>query len=65
MVRDCFPGGDNTDLLPNSDIVNFLLKTNEGRDRRPNFVIFVVFLCSNCRQVGGGGLGQKVVLRAD
>ena len=53
------------DLLPNSDIVNFLLKTNEGRDRRPNFVIFVVFLCSNCRQVGGGSLGQKVLLRAD
>ena len=46
------------DLLPNSDIVNFLLKTNEGRDRRPNFVIFV-FLCSNCRQVGGGSLGAE------
>ena len=44
MVRDCFPEGDNMDLLLNSDIVNFLLKTNEGRDRRPNSVIFVVFL---------------------
>ena len=31
------------DLLVNSDIVNFLLRTNEGRDRRPNFVIFVVW----------------------
>ena len=31
------------DLLLNSDIVNLLLKTNMGRDRRPNFVIFVVW----------------------
>ena len=31
------------DLLFNSDIVNLLLKTNMGRDRRPNFVIFVVW----------------------
>ena len=31
------------DLLFNSDIVNLLLKTNEGRDRRTNFVTFVVW----------------------
>ena len=31
------------DLLLNSDIVNFLLKANEGRDRRPNFVILHYF----------------------
>ena len=31
------------DLLFNSDILNLLLKTNMGRDRRPNFVIFVVW----------------------
>ena len=30
------------DLLYNSDIVNLLLKTNLGRDRRPKFVVFVV-----------------------
>ena len=30
------------DCLFNVDIVNFLLKNNGGRDRRPNFVIFVV-----------------------
>ena len=31
-------------ILPfNSDIKNFLLKTNGGRDRRPNFVIFLVW----------------------
>ena len=31
------------DLLLNSDIVNFLLKANRGRDRRPNFVILHYF----------------------
>ena len=30
-------------LLLNCDIVNFLLKTNLGKNRRPNFVIFVVW----------------------
>ena len=30
------------DYLFNVDIVNFLLKNNGGRNRRPNFVIFVV-----------------------
>ena len=30
-------------MLFNSDIADFLLKTNEGRNRRPNFVIFVVW----------------------
>ena len=31
------------DMLFNPDIVNLLLKTNGGRDRRSNFVIFVVW----------------------
>ena len=30
------------DLLFNSNIVKFLLKTNGGRDRRPNSVVLVV-----------------------
>ena len=29
-------------LVFNSDILNLMLKTNEERDRRSNFVIFVV-----------------------
>ena len=37
-----FPGKQNVHKLINSDIVNFLLKANDGRDRRPNFAIFVV-----------------------
>ena len=42
-VQDHFLGGENMDLLSNSDIVNILLKTNVGRNRTPNFVIFVVW----------------------
>ena len=38
------------DLLFNSGIVNPLLKTNGGEDRRSNFDIFVV---SNAPIVGG------------
>ena len=38
-----FPGEGEYDLLVNVDRVNFLLKNIEGgRNRRPNFVIFVV-----------------------
>ena len=29
------------DLLLISDAVNLMLKTNRGRDRRPNFVMFL------------------------
>ena len=36
-----FSGGQEVYLLFNSDIVNF--KTSRGRDRRPNFVIFVAW----------------------
>ena len=31
------------DLLFNSDIGNLLIKANGVRDRRPNFVIFVIW----------------------
>ena len=44
--------------LFNSDKVNLLVKTNGGSDRRPNFVIFVVW---SVRIVG---LEQKFLLRA-
>ena len=32
---------ENVLLLFNSDIMNLLLNTNGGRNRKPNFVIFV------------------------
>ena len=38
-----FPGGQNLHRLTNFDILNFLLKTNDSRDRRPNFVVLVVW----------------------
>ena len=41
--RRSFPGEGNMYLLFNSDIMNLLLKTNGERNRRPNFVIFVVW----------------------
>ena len=50
----------NIYLLFNSDIVDFLFKTNRGRDRRPNFVVFVVW--SVLLLVGG--VEQKVLLGA-
>ena len=45
-----FPGMENMNLLFNSDIVNLLLKTNVGRDRRTNVVILD---CFNCWWEGG------------
>ena len=55
--------GQNINLLFNSDIMNCLLKTNEGRDKRPNLFFgffFCFFFCSleciKCRWVGSGGV---------
>ena len=38
-----FPGTENMNLLFNSDIVNLLLKTNVGRERRANVAILDCF----------------------
>ena len=61
----------NVNLLFNSDIMNYLLKTNGGRDKRPNlFFVFLLLLffysleCFKCRWVDGGGVEQKVLFRA-
>ena len=43
VVQDHFLGAVNMNLLFNSDIVNLLLKTKGGGDRRPNSVIFVAW----------------------
>ena len=45
-VRVCFLGEQNIYQLGNSDVVNFFVKTNEGRDRWLNFAIFVVWSVS-------------------
>ena len=41
-VQDRFSGGENMNFLLSSDIVKLLLITYPGRNRRPNFDIFVV-----------------------
>ena len=65
MAQFCFQAGQSIYLLFNSDVVNFLLKTNVGRDRKPNFVIFVGW---SALIVGGWVSGdeveQKVLFRA-
>ena len=35
--------GQNINLLFSSDIVNYLLKTNEGRDKRPDLFFCLFF----------------------
>ena len=46
----------NTYLLSNSDIVNFVWKTDEGGESIV-LLIFVLWYCFNRRWVRGGGLG--------
>ena len=41
--QDRFPAGQNFYFLSDSDIVEILFKTNGRRNRRPNFVICVVW----------------------
>ena len=65
MARFCFLEGQSIYLLFNSDVVNFLLKTNGGRDRKPNFVLFLGW---SALIVGGwvsrDEVEQKVLFRA-
>ena len=42
-VREHLLGLASIYLLFDSDVLNFLLKNNVGRHRRPNFVIFIVW----------------------
>ena len=51
-------------LLFNSDIVNFVWKTDEGEAESIVFLIFVLWWCFNRRWVRGCGVGQKVLFRA-
>ena len=38
------------------NVVNLMLKNNGGRDRRPNFVVFVVWSAFNVDGWVGGGV---------
>ena len=42
-----FTEGQNIDKLVNSDLVILLLKTNYGRDRKPNLAVLVVWNTSS------------------
>ena len=65
MAQFCFLEGQSIYLLFNSDIVNLLLKTDGGRDRMPNFVIFEVWSALILGVlVSGVKVEQKVIFRA-
>ena len=51
--------GQNANLLFNSDITNYLLKTNGGRDKRPN--LFFGFFCCCFFVVWSALVGSIVV----
>ena len=57
------PLGWNTVVLFNTDIVNFVWKTDEAESNV--LLIFVLWRCSNLLWMrGGGGMVQKVLFRA-
>ena len=50
-------------MLFNTGFVNFVWKTDEGR-QKALLLIFVLWQCLNLRWMGGGEKGQKVLFRA-
>ena len=65
MAQFCFLEGQSIYLLFSSDIVNLLLKTDGGRDRKPNFVIFEVWSALILGVwMSGVEVEQKVLFRA-
>ena len=52
----------NTCLLFNSDIVNFVWKTNVGEAESIDWLIFYLWRCFNCWWVRNCRVGQKVYL---
>ena len=56
--------GWSTDVLLNTDIVNFLRKTDEGVQESIVLLIFVLWRYLNLRWMKGGGIGHKVLFTA-
>ena len=54
----------NTYLPFNSDIVNFVWKTDKGEEKSIVLLTFVLWQCFNRRWVRSCGMGQKVLIRA-
>ena len=63
-IRVQLPLGWNTYVFFNTDIVNFVWKTDEGEAESIVLLIFVLWRCLNLRWMRGGGVGQKVLFRA-
>ena len=56
--------GWNTYLLFNTDIVNFVWKTDDREAESIVLLIFVLWQCLNFQLMRGDGVGQKVLFRA-
>ena len=52
-------------MLFNTDIVNFVWKTDEGEVESIVLLIFDFWQCLNLRWMRGGGMMQKVLFRAN
>ena len=50
-------------MVFNTDIVNFVWKTDEGETESIALLIFVFWRCLNRRWMRGGGVGQMVLFR--
>ena len=61
-VRVQLPLGWNMCVLFNTDIVNFVWKTDEGETESIVLLIFVIWRCLNLQWMRGGGVGQRVLL---
>ena len=61
VVRVQLPLGRNTYLVFNTDIVNFVWKTDEGEAESIALLIFVFWRCLNRRWMRRGGVGQMVL----
>ena len=63
-----FPGSEISPGLfqdfINTDIVNFVWKTDEGEAESIVLLIFVLWRFLNLQWIRGGGVGQKVLFRA-
>ena len=64
VVQVQLPLGWNTYLLLNTDIVNFVWKTDDGEAESIVLLIFVLWQCLNLRWMRGGEVGQNVLFRA-
>ena len=62
-IRVQLPLKWSTYLLFNSDIVNFVWKTDDGEAESIVLLILVLWRCFNCRWMRVDGVGQKGLFR--